>query len=188
MRSVVISAFLVTGCATDLRVDHPFDGEVSSGQLVHIEVLDGGVTMMTLDATDKNSQVYVDLDQGREMKVDEAFSTNQWDLSFKRYVISMNGGAGNSTGLVKALVLDGQDFDALTSAPADGYSQDGSSPVLGAWWEYDLLTHRVLTRPNLMYVLVSSEGAFFKLKMLDYYDASGTPAAISLKYASLPLP
>ena len=143
---------------------------------------------MTLDATNKSSQVFVDLDQGREMKADEAFSTNEWDLSFKRYDISMNGGAGNPTGSVKALVLDGQDFDALTSAPADGYTQDGSSPVLGGWWEYDLLAHRVVTRPNLMYVLVSSEGAFFKLKMLDYYDSSGTPAAISLKYALLRVP
>jgi hypothetical protein len=184
MRSL-IPVLLVVACAPDLRVDHPFDGQVSSGQLVTTQVLDGGVTLMNVDATNKNSEVFVDLDQGREMKADEAFSTNQWDLAFKRYEISMNGGAGNPTGSVKALVLDGQDFGALTRAPADGYAQDGATAVLGGWWDYDLLAHRVLTRPNLMYVVVSSEGTYFKLKMLEYYDSSGTPAAISLEYGAL---
>jgi len=103
-------------------------------------------------------------------------------------LISMNGGAGNPTGSVQALALLDQDFDTLTAAPASGYGQDGSTAVLGAWWDYDLLAHRVTTKTNIIYVLFSSQGAYFKLMMLDYYDSAGTPAAISLKYAPLAPP
>ena len=182
-------ALLVAGCAPDLRVDHPFDGQVSNGQLVTTQDFDGGVFLMNVDATDKNSQVFVDLDQGREMKADEAFSTNGWDLAFKRYEVAMNGGAGNPTGLVQALMLDGQDFDALTQAPAGGYSQDATAQVIGGtWWDYDLLAHKVMVHPNRIYVVISSDQAYFKLKMLDYYDSAGTPAAIALEYGRVVAP
>lgn len=184
----ILVAVLAVGCAPDLRQDYPFDGETSSGPLVSTEAVQGDVKRMTIDATNKSSQVFVDLDEGREMKVDEAFSTNEWDLAFKRYEISMNGGAGNNLGKVQGLVLDGQDFEALTQAPASGYTQDGSSPLLSGWWEYDLVAHRVLTRPNLMYVLISSKGHYFKLKMLGYYDSVGTPAVLSLWFAPLSPP
>lgn len=187
MRTLAV-AVLVAGCAPDLRVDHPFDGQVASGPLVSTQVLSGEVKIMTVDATNKSSQVFVDLDEGREMKAEEAFASNHWDLAFKRYEISMNGGAGNPTGSVQALALLDQDFDTLTAAPANGYGQDGSTAVLGAWWDYDLLAHRVTTKTNIIYVLISSQGAYFKLMMLDYYDSAGTPAAISLKYAPLPRP
>lgn len=183
-----LAAALVAGCAPDLRDDYPFDGETSSGPLVSTEVLEGDVRLMHVDATNKSSQVFVDLDEGREMKVEEAFETNQWDLAFKRYEIAMNGGAGNNTGAVQGLVLHGQDFDALTQAPPGGYTQDGSTPLLSGWWDYDLLAHRVLTRENVMYVVISSRGAYFKLKMLGYYDSVGTPASLSLKFAPLSPP
>ena len=51
-----------------------------------------------VDASNKGSQVYMDLDEGKEMKAEEAFSTNGWDLAFKRFEVSMNGGASNPTG------------------------------------------------------------------------------------------
>lgn len=193
MRTLLLSLIVVgSGCANDLRVDHPFDGNVSSGPLVTTQVLMGDVLLMNVDATNKNSQVYVDLDEGREMKVDEAFSTNGWDLAFKRYVISMNGGSGNPSGVVRVAVLQNQDFDALTQAPATGYLQDAADPVFnsvdGGWYFYDLGKHQLVTVDSLMYVVQSSAGKYFKLKMISYYDSAGTPASLSLKYAPLTAP
>jgi phage terminase large subunit-like protein len=193
MRTLLLCSLVVgSACANDLRVDHPFDGNVSSGPLVSTQVLMGDVKLMNVDATNKNSQVYVDLDEGREMKVDEAFSTNGWDLAFKRYEISMNGGAGNPMGSVRVAVLQNQDFDALTQAPADGYQQDGAAPIFnsvdGGWYFYDLGKHQLVTVESLMYVVQSSAGKYFKLKMISYYDAAGTPASLTLKYAPLAAP
>jgi hypothetical protein len=189
--SLAVSAALAA-CANDLRVDHPFDGQVSTGPLVTTASLGGGVTELFVDATNKGSQVYVDLDEGREMKVDEAFSTNGWDLAFQRYVIQMNGGAGNNLGTVRVAVLKDQDFDALSRAPSNGYQQDTASPVFndaeGGWYSYDLGAHKLQTRDDLLYVVQASSGKYFKVKMLSYYDSAGTPASLSLKYASIAAP
>jgi hypothetical protein len=185
-------ATLATACAPDLRTDHPFDGEQTTDQLVTSEDLGGGVTQLVVAATSKTSKVYVDLDQLREMKTDEAFSTNDWDLNLKRFEIAMNGGSSNPEGLVRAAVLVDQDFDALTQAPADGYLQDGAELVFnsveGGWYYYDLGVHRLITRDDLMYVVQTSDGAYKKLKMLEYYDSAGTPGMVSLKIADLVAP
>jgi hypothetical protein len=179
-------------CAPDLRVDHPFDGQVNNGPLVTVTTDADGLRHATVDASDKGSQVYMDLDQGREMKGDEAFSTNDWDLSFKRMDISMNGGGGNPTGLVRAQVLTQVPFDSLLQAPADGYTQDGAERVFnsveGGWYVYDLGVHRLVAREGLVYVVQSSDGAYFKLQMQKYYGDSGTPAILQFQYASLLAP
>jgi hypothetical protein len=192
-RTITLALCLTSllSCAPDLRVDHPFDGQVSTGPLVTTEVMTGTVKLMYVDATSKGSQVFVDLDVGEELKAEQAFSTNAWDLAFKRFEITMNGGAG-SPGTVEVAVLKGQDFDALDQAPATGYQQDGSTSVFngveGGWYFYDLGVHRLVTREELVYVVKTTSGAYFKLKLLNYYDMAGTPAAISLEYGPLAPP
>lgn len=182
----------LAACAPDLRTDHPFDGNTSTGPLVSASDLGNGVTRLDIDATDKAAKVYVDLDENREMKPAEAFDTNAWDLSAKRFEIFMNGGSSNPSGAVRVAVLKDQDFDALTKAPADGYLQDGAAAVFadveGGWYYYDLGVHRLITREDLMYVVQTSSGDYKKLKMLSYYDSAGTPGALSLKVAPLEAP
>lgn len=191
MRWSVALVVAAAACAPDLRLDHPFDGQVSSGQLVRVEQ-DGEVRTAHIDATDKGSQVFLDLDLGKEMKADEAFSTNDWDLAFKRYEISMNGGAGNPTGVVRAAVLKDVSFESLTQALATGYQQDGATSVFngveGGWYFYDLGKHQLVTRADLLYVVQSSDGTYFKLQMLGYYDDKGTPASLTLRYAPVTPP
>ncbi len=197
-----LSLFVVlSACAPRLDVDHPFDGsgkcldpatkqEVDCAlvPLVSVTIDANGVRNMIVDATNKESKVYVDLDSDREMKTDEAFSTNGWDLAFKRFEITMNGGSGNPTGVVEVAVLEGQSFESLTQAPAQGFVQDGANAVFaevnGGWYYYDLNTHKLTTKDEL-YVVKSSSGAFYKLKMGSYYDAAGTPARLSLSYAAV---
>lgn len=177
------------GCAPDLRTDYPFDGQASNGNLVEVTDQEDGSRVALIDATSKTATVYFDLDEGREMKVDEAFDTNGWDLSFQRYLITMNGGGGNPEGQVRVAVLRNVGWDALTEAPAEGYQQDASEPVFsgvaGGWYSYDIGQHKLVTRDELLYVVRSSNGSFFKLQMLSYYDSAGTPAHLSLRYQPL---
>jgi hypothetical protein len=191
---LALIATVLAGCAPDLRVDHPFDGEVSDGPLFAVRVEDsaGAVRHATVDATSKGSQVYVDLDSDRELKVAEAFRSNAWDLAFRRFEISMNGGAGNPAGRVRVLVLRGIPFEEVRTAPPGEFQQDGTDRVFsaaqGGWYVYDLSVHRVVARSDLVYVVETSEGVYFKVRLLDYYSPQGTPAFITMDYASLPRP
>ncbi|PTL82761.1 HmuY family protein [Vitiosangium sp. GDMCC 1.1324] len=190
--TVLLLGLAVAGCAPDLREDYPFDGQATTGQLVEVTAQEDGSRVAIIDATNKSATVFFDIDEGREMKVDEAFDTNGWDLSFQRYVITMNGGGGNPTGEVQVAVLEGESWDALTTAPTQGYQQDASEPVFsgveGGWYAYDIVQHKLVTRDGLLYVVRSSRGQFFKLQMLSYYDSAGTPARLSFRYQQLQRP
>lgn len=187
----VLLSLVFTACANDLRADFPFDGETTTGPLVSAEQ-NGAVTRLSIDATNKQSQVYVDLDDAKELKPDEAFATNEWDLAFKRFDVFMNSGASGPTGTVEGQVLDGADWDSLTTAPADGYVVDPPDRLFNAvaegWYRYDIGVHRLFVRDNLIYVVRTTKGTYLKLRMLNYYDAAGTPAVISLEYAPLTAP
>lgn len=179
------------GCANDLRTDHPFDGETSTGPLVSAEMLEGGARRLVVDATNKMSQVYVDLDEGREMKPSEAFDTNGWELAFKRFDVFVNSGA-SGPGLVEVAVLKGIDYNTLTQSPAEGYTHDTPDRVFNTvaegWYYYDLGVHRLTPRAELTYLIHTSAGNYVKLRILGYYDANGTPASISLEYAPIAPP
>jgi len=189
---LMLAAMALAACAPDLRDDFPFDGQVNDGPLVTVTVNADGSRTALVDATNRGSQVYVDLDGEKEMKADEAFSTNGWDLAFKRTAISMNGGSGNPDGKVEVAVLHDVDFASLTQAPATGYLQDGTKTVFNSgddeWYFYDISVHKVVTRTDLLYVVHSSDGAYFKLKMLSYYDDAGTAARLSFLFQTLEAP
>ncbi|MBL9038295.1 MAG: HmuY family protein [Archangium sp.] len=203
-RSVSLLLFALSACAPDLRTDFPFDGtgatcidpetkksvDCAAIPLVFARV-EGEQRTLIVDATNKEVHVYVDLDEGREMKLDEALTTNAWDLSFKRFEILANGGATNPEGQVEIAVIEGGDYDGTSAAPSDGFVQDGADSVFtavnGGWYYYDLGVHRLITK-DLLYVIRSSAGAYFKLRMGSYYDDAGTPARLSLTYASVAAP
>lgn len=192
MRSIVLLV-AVTACAPDLRKTDCFDGvcgELPTEPLFSV-TLTGSTYESIVDATSKTLPTYIDLDAAKELKFDEAESTNAWDLSFQRDKVRANGGGTNPSGLVEVAVLAGQDFDALSAAPADGYQKDGAEPVFntvsGGWYVYDIGVHR-LTPLDHVYVVKTSSGAFFKVKLSGYYDANGTAARLSMRFAKLAAP
>ena len=193
MRAISFLTLLIVGCANDLRVDHPFETD-TPGELVTVEVLEAGLKRLHINATSKTSQVFVDLDEGREMKLEEAFSTNGWELSFKRDKIFVDSGASAQAGTVEVAVVTNVGFDVLTQAPASGFEKDSANGIFnpvgleGGWYLYDLSVHRLVARPENVYVLHTSAGAYMKLRMLEYYDEHGTPAAITLEYAPVSAP
>ena len=193
MRAIFLfSCVVLVACAPDLRTDHPFDGQTTTGPLVTSEPVEGGGKKLFIDATNKMSQVYVDLDEGREMKPEEAFSTNGWDLAFKRFDVFANSGASSPDGVVEVAVIKDGDYASLTQAPATGFAVDTPNRLFnepeGGWYVYDLSVHRLVVRADLMYLVKTSAGAYLKLRMLDYYDAAGTPASITLEYAPIAAP
>lgn len=189
----LLFAMVLAGCAPDLRTTDCFDGvcgELPTEPLFSV-TLEGDVYVSIVDATSKTLPTYVDLDAAKELKFDEAEATNAWDLSFQRDKVRANGGGTNPTGTVEVAILKGQDFAALTQAPASGYQKDGSEPVFntaeGGWYYYDLGVHRLTTLDHV-YVVKTSSGAYFKVKMGDYYDTNGTAARIAVRFAKLSPP
>lgn len=193
LRLTGLLGLVLAACAPDLREDYPFDGQGGgTGPLVEVTPQEDGSSLALIDATSKSTQVYFDIDTGRELKTDEALDTNAWDLSFQRFTVTMNGGGGNPAGSVRVAVLQNRAWDSLTVAPGGDYPQDTSETVFngtaGGWYVYDLSKHRLQPREELLYVVRSSQGQYFKLKMVSYYDAAGTPARPSFRYQRVAAP
>lgn len=182
MKRLLLLGFVVTACAPDLRDDHPFDGALPAGNYLENEAQGDGTTLSTIDATNKESFVYVDLDTASVVGVGDG-----WDLSFQRFKISANGGS-SGLGTVRVAVVKDGDFAAMKEPPTDGFAQDGSDTVFnaveGGWYVYDLGKHRLVTREDLFYV-VETDAAFYKLKMKSYYDPAGTAARMQFWWAKL---
>ena len=176
---------LLLACAPSIAPDTGDSGDTGApaGDLI----VDG---TMNLDATHDEDWVYVDLDGAALVESDDP----SWDLSFRRYVVALNGGVSGD-GVVEAAVLEGQDFDALTQAPADGYvtdledaNGDGTPEyALLTWYDYDFTTH-ILTPADKVYVIHTGEDAYFKLRFDSYYDDAGTPAMLQTSVAAIDAP
>lgn len=185
-----VLCLFVTACAPDLREEYPFDGALpGADHIIHVVQPDGS-TISTVDATNKTSYVYFDLDTGKEVEGSVAVETQAWDLSFQRFKISSNGG-GSGPGKCKVLGLENVKYEELTVAPKDGYQADTAdsqfTSFAGGWYNYDLNVHKLVAR-NILYVVLSGEGAYFKVQMLDYYDKNGTAAKPSLHWAKISPP
>ncbi len=191
MRTPLALLLLLAGCAPDLRAEFPFDGALAGADHITHEPQPDGSTLSTVDATNKTAYVYFDLDSGKELEAGEALESQQWDLSFQRFKISSNGG-GSGPGKVRVLGLKDVAFASLTTAPKDGYLQDATDSVFtrfeGGWYVYDLGKHKLVPREELLYVVQTGEGAYFKVQLLGYYDANGTAAKPSLKWAKVAPP
>lgn len=134
----------------------------------------------TIDANSNVDWVFLDLD--RQMFWQAPFPTqlrnNEWDLSFKRYEIRLNGGHNGMAG-VEALWIEGQfAYEMLKQSPAEGFKTDAAPiPMQSSglffedWYDYNFMTH-ILTPKERAYVLRSSENKYYKFKMLDYYRES----------------
>ncbi len=178
----------LAACAPDLRDDFPLDGALPGADHITHQPQADGSTLSLVDATNKTSFVYFDLDSGKELETAAALDTQQWDLSFQRYKLNSNGG-GSGPGKVKVLGLKDVAWDSLTLAPEGNYQADAANSVFttfeGGWYFYDLSKHKLVPREDLLYVVATGEGAYFKVKMLGYYDANGTAAKPSFKWAKV---
>ena len=164
------------GCAESLTTSG--NPTTSKDKVVVSTSADDG-TEVSVDSSLEDSWVYISLDQKAEVQ-----ESDVWDLGFQRFKIKSNGGISGNGG-VEVAALKGESYDSLTEAPATGYTQDAvdsddedTDPdyaFLGPnpWYDYDLEEH-VLTPANIVYVVKSASGNYFKLQLLGYYDDAGT--------------
>jgi hypothetical protein len=145
-----------------------------------------GTFISVVDARDDAAFTYLDLESRTE--VDGASAA--WDLGFLRFNVATH---------VEVAVLEGADFDALKSAPADGYVADENDPetsmretmpgyAFDLWYDYDMTTHVLTARADLVYVVHTPEDNYFKVQMLDFYDDAGTSGHVTLRWAPLAPP
>ena len=196
---------LAVGCAPDLKPGPTPDGSADSdggvgGGSGHVENTDNGDGTFTtrIDARDQETWVYFDFEAKREVTPADPDHSRDWDLSFRRYKVRVDGGSSGA-GNVGVAPLPGIDFASLKSAPASGYAADEGSGDADAgpsqlvfeagdgWYLYDVNTHALSPR-NVVYVVRTVEGNYFKVQILGYYDAAGTPGYLSFKWAPLTAP
>lgn len=187
----------LASCAAQLEFN-PHDAELEASDSDTDQgggAVDGGTVRTVIDATDYDVPQHWDLDSGERKK-------SGWDLLFRRFLILSNGGVSGDGG-VQILKLPDIEFDELTRAPdadedwqvdeADGPDDEDAFPDnpfcngTEDWYDYDLNTH-TLTARDTVYVIRSTEGRFFKLQLLDYYDAVGTPAFVEFMWAEIDPP
>jgi heme-binding HmuY-like protein len=188
----VLSLAFGASCAEDLKLD----SEDGPTETVATEPLADGSFMTRVDASDSEAWIYFSfVSRGQVIPLDPLSSTD-WDLGFQRFHIISNGGASGSGGAAIAVLAE-QSFDAVVSAPAEGYvpdqpdSDDSDSVVNSAfeegdgWYAYDEMTNRLSPRANV-YVVQVARGASYKLALLDYYDVAGSSGHPSFSWAELP--
>lgn len=193
-RSTLLLALAVSACADDLQTND--DGDGASLLAAETQSQADGKRETTVNASVEDKYRYFDLDADAEAKAD----SDDWDLAFSRFKIKTNGGDSGDGDVVVAKLVE-SDFDALTQAPDSGYIEDsdavsskseGGDPsyaFLGPapWYEYNGSNHQ-LSPADAVYVLRSTEGEFFKIKLLGYYDKAGTAGYPKFLWAKLAAP
>ena len=197
LRTLLPALALLTACAPDLREDFPFDGELPPGTYATFAPRADGSFDVNIEATAKESWVYVDMLQQKDVPASEAVGTTAWHFAFQRFKILTNSGVSGPGG-VETLALPGQAFDPLTVAPATGYvadradGPDGNADVDSAflegdgWYAYDLSVHKVLPR-DVTYVVHLQDG-YFKMRLENYYARAGTAGTLLFRWAPLAPP
>jgi len=184
-------ALTLVACSDDLT-PATFDagpgddgGGAPSSHVTTSEPGDGTFTT-EVDATAMDAWVGFDFQTRGELAESDA----SWDLGFRRFEIKLDGGASGPGGVAIA-ALPGADFAALERAPAAGFTTDGADALAfsagGGWYAYDPATH-VLTPRDIVYVVRSVEGDYFKLAITSYYDAAGTAGHLAFRWAGLAAP
>jgi hypothetical protein len=209
-----LAAALIGGCQPTLApvvddagpsIDAFFvatDGAIppSSGSFTHTRRDDGTIETL-VDASSTSGWQYLDLETGLAVTPSDPAAERTWDLAFQRFVILSNGGASGGGGGLVARV-EGSSFDAITRAPDEGWIADAvDGPVdrddtndsaftngTNDWYLYDVATHALSPREDVVYVVQTPEAHFFKVQVLGYYDGAGSPGFLRFVWAPVDAP
>ena len=166
------------------------------------------VATLTVDASE--GWAYVRLGSpAREVQVDDASGSGDWDLAFLASSVMLNGGAagpGQVEGYclcrnqdatddqILALAADGElaAFEAVTAAdiPVDtaAWTGDELAPAIDGWWEYDRTTHTVTPASGKSWIVRTADGeAFVKIRIASIEGANQqTAGEVTIELASQP--
>lgn len=131
---------------------------------------------------------YFSIETGKEVPASDVSEKN-WDISFKRAEIKLNGGISGSGNA--AAVISNLSFNEIEIAPEEGYIKDGEGPneetgldipsglAFTNWFTYSNEQHGVQPKDQV-YIIRTANNKYAKLKILSYYSDS-TPS-ISASY------
>ena len=187
-----LTAAVLVGCSNSDKITGP-GTRADLAKTVWDSV--GVFWMTTLDATNSDQYTYYSFSQRAAIDLtdDQAASSSDWDIAFKRSFIKTNGGVSGpadvkSVDLVQTGIALSDEFASVTSADATQLSQDqwmGDSydVALDSLWKYNLLTHQ-LTAKQFVYVLSDAAGHYVKLQVLGSLDDQQPPmqGKMILKY------
>jgi len=187
---------LATGCSEDLVATD--NGDAGPGILpITTEMYEDGF-LTTVDATDRETWRYFDLESAAEVFPALPEDSSEWDLAFQRFRIQSNGGSSGTGGAEVSIQRD-QTFEGVTAAPIAPYIQDSpdgddedADPDLAflvgdGWYSYDEGSHILTARP-IIFIVRTPESRFFKVQVLDYYDGAGTSGHLSFRWAEIDPP
>ena len=194
----MVLSFILLGCVdkdTDTAVGEHSDVEVEEvSEPENTEPAEPGIPDNPnidemIDSTDSMIWVHYDLESSSIIPEEEVLEDN-WDIAFQRYVIKLNGGV-SGTGEVEIMYLSGEyaNFEEVTYPTEEEWitdledmDEDGVPEyAFGSWYDYDLATH-ILTPADLVYIIHSVEGNFFRFRILDYYSSQGNSGFMSIEY------
>lgn len=117
LSAVALLGLLLAGCG---------GGGSDSGSLPIVEEDAGGTPTeqyqeATIDATSSEDYRYFDLATGQEIALtaEQASSSTDWDIAFRRSEIKLNGGASGSGAVEAAIVAEQEDFYDASGNPDD---------------------------------------------------------------------
>ncbi|GAB4195731.1 MAG: hypothetical protein OHK0013_02230 [Sandaracinaceae bacterium] len=172
----------------------------NSGRFTHTRRSDGTIETL-VDASSTTEWQYLDLETGLAVMPGDPGAERTWDLAFRRFVILSNGGASGTGGGLVARV-EGASFASVTRAPEDGWIADlPDGPIdrddandsafangTNDWYDYELATHTVTPRADVVYVVQTPERGYFKVQVTGYYDAAGSPGFLRFVWAPVDPP
>ncbi|MDO9454328.1 MAG: HmuY family protein [Stagnimonas sp.] len=171
---------------------------------------------IAIDATDEDAWVHIDLTAAQQVVPSNPDNdANSWDIAFKRTDIKANSGASGSGTVAIADGLrdswetrtaaytdtakyhvDAADALAFITYPAAERTGDTACGGINSdfgWYYYSGFcndgdgVHHISPR-EVVYVVKGRDGNYWKLRMLDYYDAAGSSAHPSVEFAPVTKP
>lgn len=198
-------------CSDQQAMALPFRDNVAAGVITeetpaapgefatHIDATGGGL-MMT------QSFVYAQFTSRGLLKVDisdeQAITSMDWDIAFRRYVMRINSGVGGPSCVEAARTQPGTEFETVTSTPSgltyrteeyftpgscdlvsDGSGLPGSpGTALASFWTYE----SCVQMSGYTYVVHLRDGRRVKLKVLSYYNPDAQ--AVCDETGTVPMP
>ncbi len=187
MKFEILSGFILLSF---LSVSCSKSNEKNESQEAASQVEDRSVQKDEIDGSSKDQWTGFDFDGAKSIKQADFASEISWDIAVKRSSIKVNAPG------VKILLVKDQSFENIATAASEGYisdqaPSDPSKETSGlafhqgeSWYSYDPATH-VLKSRDQVYLLQSSEGRYFKLKILDYYNSDRLPGYLQVQWQEI---
>ena len=147
--------------------------EAQDSPVEPVEMLEA--VTFTIDATSKEEWTYFSFAAGDVVDVEDAATSEAWDIGFQRTQVKLNGGV-SGPGEGSVVMLTETTFAAVTAAPADGYVADTADTLAivpqseKGWYLYTgAPTHWILPLEDRVFVVKAADGTFAKLRFVGYY-------------------